>query len=439
MQTTTRISASNDRESRMDKPIAPEILRRRKQRRWLAGALAVIILALVTLALSRLQPAAPSVERSSLFMDTVKRGEMLREVRGNGTLIPEDIRWIPTVNAGRVERIIVLPGAAVKSDTVLVELSNPQVEQDAIDAEWQFKGAEAELANVRAQLDADKLDEKKAAATAEADYRGAKLDFEVDEELATNRLVPQVILNQAQSKMDELAKLLDIEQQRLDVGIEAAKAQLGVEEAKVAQLQAQVALKHQQADALKIRAGMDGILQRLGDPAYPLQLGQQLTAGAPIACVADPTKLKAAIKIAETQAQDIQLEQPAEIDTRNGVVPGHVIRIDPAVEDGTVTVDVALDAALPKGARPDLSVDGMIQLERLENVLYVGRPVQGQPDSKVGLFKLVESGKAAMRVPVSLGRSSVSTIEIVDGLQVGDQVILSDMSQWDGHDRVQLN
>jgi HlyD family secretion protein len=423
----------------MDKPIAPGILRRRKQRRWLAGALAVIILALVTLALSRLQPAAPSVERSSLFMDTVKRGEMLREVRGNGTLIPEDIRWIPTVNAGRVERIIVLPGAAVKSDTVLVELSNPQVEQDAIDAEWQFKGAEAELANVRAQLDADKLDEKKAAATAEADYRGAKLDFEVDEELATNRLVPQVILNQAQSKMDELAKLLDIEQQRLDVGIEAAKAQLGVEEAKVAQLQAQVALKRQQADALKIRAGMDGILQRLGDPAYPLQLGQQLAAGAPIACVADPTKLKAAIKIAETQAQDIQLEQSAEIDTRNGVVPGHVIRIDPAVEDGTVTVDVALDAVLPKGARPDLSVDGTIRLERLENVLYVGRPVQGQPDSKVGLFKLVESGHAAMRVPVSLGRSSVSTVEIVDGLQAGDQVILSDMSQWDGHDRVQLN
>jgi HlyD family secretion protein len=423
----------------MDKRIAPEILRRRKQRRWLTGALAVITLALFTLALSRLQPAAPVVEKSSIFMDTVKRGEMLREVRGNGTLIPEDIRWIPSVNAGRVERIIVLPGAAVKSDTVLVELSNPQVEQDAVDAEWQFKGAEAELANVRAQLDADKLDEKKAAATAEADYRGAKLEFEVDEALSTNRLVPQVMLNQARSKMEELAKLLDIEQQRLGVGIEAAKAQLGVEEAKVAQLQAQVALKRQQAEALKIRAGMDGILQRLGDPANPLQLGQQLTAGAPVACVADPTKLKAAIKIAETQAQDVQLQQPAEIDTRNGVVPGHVIRIDPAVEDGTVTVDVALDAALPKGARPDLSVDGTIQLERLENVLYVGRPVQGQSDSKIGLFKLVDGGAAAVRVPVSLGRSSVSTIEIVDGLQVGDQVILSDMSQWDGHDRVRLN
>ena len=342
------------------------------------------------------------------------------------------------MNAGRVERMIVLPGAAVKSDTVLVELSNPQVEQDAIDAEWQFKGAEAELANVRARLDVDKLDEKKAVTTTEADYLSAKLEFEVDEELATNRLVPQFTLNQARSKMEELAKLLDIEQQRLDAGIEAAKAQLGVEEAKVAQLQAQVALKRQQAEALKIRAGMDGILQRLGDPANPLQLGQQLTAGAPVARVADPAKLKATIKIAETQAQDVQLEQPAEVDTRNGVVPGHVIRIDPAVQDGTVTVDIALDAALPKGARPDLTVDGTIQLERLESVLYLGRPVQGEPDSKIGLFKLVGSGKTAMRVPVSLGRSSVSTIEIVDGLQVGDQVILSDMSQWDAYNRVRL-
>jgi HlyD family secretion protein len=422
----------------MDKPIAPEILRRRKQRHWLTVALAVITLALVMLALSRLQPAAPVVEKSSIFMDTVKCGEMLRQIRGNGTLIPEDIRWIPTVNAGRVERIIVLPGAAVKSDTVLVELSNPQVEQDAIDAEWQFKGAKAELANARARLDVDKLDEKKAVATAEADYLSAKLEFEVDEELATNRLVPQFTLNQARSKMEELAKLLDIEQQRLNAGIEAAKAQLGVEEAKVAQLQAQVALKRQQAEALKIRAGMDGILQRLGDPANPLQLGQQLAAGAPVARVADPAKLKAAIKIAETQAQDVQLEQPAEVDTRNGVVPGHVIRIDPAVEDGTVTVDIALDAALPKGARPDLNVDGTIQLERLENVLYLGRPVQGEPASKIGLFKLVGSGKSAMRVPVSLGRSSVSTIEIVDGLQVGDQVILSDMSQWDAYNRVRL-
>ena len=337
----------------MDKPIAPEILRRRKQRRWSTVTLAVITLALVTLALSRLQPAAPVVEKSSIFMDTVKCGEMLRQVRGNGKLIPEDIRWIPTVNAGRVERMIVLPGAAVKSDTVLVELSNPQVEQDAIDAEWQFKGAEAELANVSARLDVDKLDEKKAVATAEADYLSAKLEFEVDQELATNRLVPQFTLNQARSKMEELAKLLEIEQQRLDTGIEAAKAQLGVEEAKVAQLQAQVALKRQQAEALKIRAGMDGILQRLGDPANPLQLGQQLAAGAPVARVADPAKLKAAIKIAESQAQDVQLEQPAEVDTRNGLVPGHVIRIDPAVQDGTVTVDIALDAALPKG--PDLT------------------------------------------------------------------------------------
>jgi HlyD family secretion protein len=248
-----------------------------------------------------------------------------------------------------------------------------------------------------------------------------------------------VILKQARAKTDELAKLLEIERERLDAGPEAAKAQLDVQGAKVAQLRAQLELKRRQADALKIRAGMHGVLQRLGDPANPLQLGQQLAAGALVARVANPAKLKAAIKIAETQARDVQLEQPAAIDTRNGVVPGHVVRIDPAVENGTVTVDVALDGALPKGARPDLSVDGTIQLERLENVLYVGRPVQGQSDSKVGLFKLVDSGKGAVRVPVKLGRSSVSTIEVTGGLEIGDQVILSDMSQWDTHDRIRLN
>jgi HlyD family secretion protein len=229
-----------------------------------------------------------------------------------------------------------------------------------------------------------------------------------------------------------------IEEERLAAADDAAKAQLDVQEAKVAQLRAQLELKHAQADALKVRAGMDGVLQRLGDPTNPLQLGQQLTAGAPVARVADMEKLKAAIKVAETQARDIQLDQPAEIDTRNGIIPGHVVRIDPAVENGTVTVDVALDAKLPRGARPDLSVDGTIQLERLENVLYVGRPVQGQAESRVGLFKLVEHGKAAIRLPVKLGRSSVSTIEVLQGLEIGDQVILSDMSQWDAHERLRL-
>ena len=423
----------------MDVPVSTTVKKRRQRRRWSLVAVVIVLLALITVGLSRLQPAVPSVEKSTLFMDTVKRGEMLRQVRGNGTLVPEDIRWIPTVNAGRVERILVLPGARVKEDTVLVELSSPEVEQAAFDAGWQLKGAQAELANLRVKLDTDKLMQKKAVATAEADYSNAQLEFEVQSELSKNKLTPAVTLKQAKTKADELAKLLAIDKECLDASDVSAKAQLAVQEAKVLQLQALLDLKHGQVEALKIRAGMDGVLQRLGDPTNPLQLGQQLAAGAPVARVANMTKLKAAIKIAETQARDVQLDQRTEIDTRNGIIPGHVTRIDPAVENGTVTVDVALDGALPKGARPDLSVDGTIQLERLADVLYVGRPVQGQPDSKVGLFKVVDDGKAAVRVLVTLGRSSVSTIEIVQGLKLGDQVILSDMSQWDARDRIRLN
>ena len=423
----------------MDIPVPNAVKKRRKTRRLLfAGAIGVTLV-LVTVGLSRLKPAAPRVEKSSIWMDTVKRGEMLRQVRGNGTLVPEDIRWIPTMNAGRVERILVLPGARVQADTVLVELSNPEVEQHAFDAEWQLKGAEAELANLRVKLGTDKLTQKKEVATAEAEYSNAKLEFEVEDELAKGGLTPAVTLKRAKTKAEELAKLLEIERECLDASDAAAKAQLEVQEAKVSQLRAQLDLKRQQAEGLKVRSGMEGVLQRLGDPTNPLQLGQQLTAGAPVARVANMTKLKAAIKIQETQARDVQLDQSAEIDTRNGVIPGHVTRIDPAVENGTVTVDVALDAAPPKGARPDLSVDGTIQLERLVNVLYVGRPVQGQSDSQVGLFKVVDGGKGAVRGPVRLGRSSVSTIEIIDGLQVGDQIILSDMSQWDAHERIRLN
>jgi len=422
----------------MDVPVSPAVRKKRQRRRWLTIAGVCLLLALDTLGLARLQPAAPLVEKSSIFTDTVRRGEMLREVRGNGTLVPEDIRWIPTISAGRVERILVLPGARVQADTVLVELNNPDVEQAAFDADWQLKGAEAELANVRVQLQTDKLTQKKAVATAEADYSNAKLDYEVANTLATNGLTPAVTLKQAKTKAEELAKLLDIERERLDASVDAAKAQLDVQEAKVAQLRAQLALKRKQVEALKIRAGMDGVLQRLGDPTNPLQLGQQLAAGAPVARVANQAKLKAAIKIAETQAKDILSDQPAEIDTHNGVVKGHVIRVDPAVENGTVTVDVALDDPLPSGARPDLSVDGTVQLERLDNVLYVGRPVQGQAQNQTGLFKLVDNGKAAVRIPVKLGRSSVSSIEIVQGLQAGDQVILSDMGAWEKHDRLRL-
>jgi HlyD family secretion protein len=423
----------------MDVPLSPALRKRRQRRPWLLVGGGIVLLALVTCGLARLQPAAPLVEKSSVWTDTVKRGEMLREVRGNGTLVPEDIRSIPTLNAGRVERIQVLPGARVNADTILVELINPEVTQAAFDSEWQLKGEEAELANLRVQLQSDKLTQQKAVASAEADYSSAQLDYEVDQALDKSGLEPAVTLKQAKTKAEELAKLLDIERKRLDGFDASARAQLDVRDAKVSQLRAQLELKRTQVEALKIRAGMDGVLQRLGDSTNPLQLGQQLAAGAAVARVANVNKLKAAIKIGENLAKDVQLDQFAQIDTRNGLIPGHVTRIDPAVENGTVTVDVALDAALPKGARPDLSVDGTIRLELLENVLYVGRPVQGQPESGVGLFKLVDGGRGAVRVSVKLGRSSVSTIEVRDGLNVGDQIILSDMSNWDAHDRVRLN
>ncbi len=425
----------------MDVPVSASVKRKRQvRRRWLAAGL-VVALAAVTLGLSRLQPAAPSVDKSALVMDTVKRGEMLRDVRGNGTLVPEDIRWISTANAGRVGQILVLPGAQVQSTTVLVELTNPEVEQAAFDAEWALKAAEATLANLRVQLDSQKLTQQSAVATAEANYSTAQLDYDVNDDLAKNGLVPALILKESKAKADELLKLFEIEKKRLDMTDDATKAQLAAQEATVSQLRAQLDLKRRLVDALKVRAGMEGVLQRYGDLSQttPLQAGQQLMAGAIVARVANQAKLKAVLKIAETQARDIAFGQPVQIDTRNGIVPGHVTRIDPAAENGTVTVDVALDAALPKGARPDLSVDGTIELERLENVLYVSRPVQGQADTKIGLFRVVEGGGGAVRVPVKLGHTSVTSIEILEGLGIGDQVILSDMSQWDAADRVRLN
>jgi HlyD family secretion protein len=417
----------------------PDQARKKRRRRIAAVAGALLVIALITVGLSQLKPAAPPVERGSLLFDTVKRGELLRQVRGNGILVPQEIRWIPTINQGRVERILVLPGAKVQADTVLVELSNPEVTQAAFDADALVKTAEADMANLRVQLDSQKLTQRSTVASARANYSSAKLDLEVNEELAKSGLIPAITLKQSKAKAEELASLLEIEEERLKIEDDAAAAQIKAQETKLAQLRGQLELKRRRVDALKIRAGVDGVLQRLGDLTGQLQEGEQLGAGALVARVAEPSRLKAAIKIAETQAKDVQLDQFAEIDTRNGVIPGHVIRVDPAVENGTVTVDVALDAALPKGARPDLSVDGTIQLERLEDVLYVARPVQAQPESLVSLFKVGEGGRAATRVQVKLGRSSVNAIEIQQGLQVGDTIILSDMSQWDSFERVRLN
>jgi HlyD family secretion protein len=422
----------------MDIP-RPDQARKKRRRRIIISLSVLAAISLITVGLARLKPAAPPVERGSLLFDVVKRGQLLRQVRGNGTLVPQEIRWIPTINPGRVERIVVLPGARVTKDTILVELSNPEVTQAAFDAESVVKTAEADLANLRIQLDSQRLTQRSMVATARANYNSAKLDLEVNEELTRSGLVPAITYRQSKAKAEELASLLEIEEERLKIIAEAAAAQVVAQETKLVQLRGQRDLKLKQVEGLKIRPGVDGVLQRLGDMANPLQEGQQLAAGALVARVAEPARLKAAIKISETQAKDIQLDQVAEIDTRNGIIPGHVIRVDPAVENATVTVDVALDGTLPKGARPDLSVDGTIELERLEDVLFVGRPVQSQPESQMMVFKVTEGGRAASRVVVKLGRGSVGNIEVIQGLNVGDQIILSDMSQWDAFERVRLN
>ena len=421
----------------MDVPISPALVKRRKaKQRWLGGG-AIAILALVLAGLARLQPAAPRVDKASIWTDTVKRGEMLRQVRGNGTLVPEEIRWIATVSSGRIERILVLPGAAVKADSVLLELSNPELEQQVFEAQSQVKAAKAEMANLRVQLESQKLTQQSAVATAKANYLQAKADHDANEELGKSGLVASLTVAQSKTRADQLAELLDIEKERLKISDKAEQAQLASQEERIAQLTGLADLKRRQLEGLAVRAGMEGVLQRLGEAAT-LQVGQQLFAGALVARVASQTRLKASIRIPETQARDIQLDQHADIDTSNGIILGHVTRIDPAVENGAVLVDVALDGPLPKGARPDLSVDGVVRLERLLDVLYVGRPVQGQPDSQAGLFKVVDGGKDAIRVRVKLGRGSVSTIEVVNGLEAGDRVILSDMSQWDDHDRVRI-
>lgn len=412
----------------------PDQARKRRTRRILYGVAAGAAVVLITLGVSRLQPAAPTVERSSVWVDTVKRGSMLRQVRGNGTLVPVVIRWIPATTEARVERIVVLPGTPVKPDTVILELANPELEQSALDAEWQLKAAEADYENLRVQLQSDLFNQRTATAAAEAEDKEAKLQADRNHELAKLGLAPDVDVKLSEARAEAAATHYQMEQKRLEIASQAMQAQLAAQRAHVEQRRALYELRRHQVDALRVRPGMSGMLQRV-----PVEVGQQVAPGTNLAQVADPTDLKAELRIPATQARDILLGQKVDVDTHNGIIPGHVIRIDPAVQDGTVTVDAGLDAPLPKGARPDLNVDGTVQLERLDNVLYVGRPAFGQENSTVGLFKLVDGGKAAVRTQVQLGRSSVNLVEIKGGLQEGDQVILSDMSNWDAYDRVRLN
>jgi len=392
------------------------------------------LVVLVTIGLSRLEPAAPSVEKATVLVDTVKRGLMLRQVRGSGSLVPEEIRWIPATTEGRVERILTLPGRVVKADTVLLELSNAELVVTAQDAESEMKAAEAEYKNLKVQLQSALLTEQAAAAAIQADYRQASLQAEADALLAKDGLVAEITQKVSRLRADELKSRAEMEQKRLEISSEAAEAQLAVQQARVERQRAAYRLRLSQVESLKVRAGVEGVLQQI-----PVEVGQRVAPGTNLARVAEPGRLKAEVRIAETQARDIQIGQAASIDTRNGIIPGKVSRIDPAVQNGTVTVDVALEGALPKGARPDLTVDGTIELERLENILYVGRPAFGGEQSTVGMFRLEPGGGGAKRVQIKLGRSSVNTVEILEGLKEGDQVILSDMSAWDDFDRVRLN
>jgi HlyD family secretion protein len=387
----------------------------------------------ITYVLAKLKPAAPTLDRSTAVIDTVKRGEMVREVHGNGTLVPQVTRWIPAPADGRVEKILVQAGVEVGAGTVIVELSNPQMEQQAIDAELQVKTAEAESENLKVRLESDGMTQQSQIASINAEYSQAKLQLDADEVLAKQGLVADLVLKVSRVRVQDLANRVKVEQQRLAISAKSVKAQLNAQQSRVQQLRELAKLKKEQVDALKVRAGTNGVLQQV-----TVQEGQQVTPGLNIARIADPASLKAELKIAETQIKDVRLGQLAKVDTRNGIIEGQVARIDPAAREGTFTVDVSFTGPLPSSARPDLSVDGTIELERLKDVLYVGRPAFGQGQQTVGMFRLTPDGQEARRTTVNLGRSSVSTIEIVSGLREGDQVIISDTSTMDNYQIIRV-
>ena len=412
----------------------PSNARAKKIKRILYVTVAVVVIAGVTLGLSKLKPAAPSVDRGTVWTDVVKRGPMLREVRGLGTLVPLDIRWIPAQTAARVDKIVNRPGPHMLSpDTVILEMSDPSLQRDLLDAEYQLKAAESDLASLKVQVSSELMNQKATEASVRSDYEQTKLQHEVDYKLHQEGIGADITEKQSKVREEQLKIRVELEQERTRISVDSANARVQAQQSHVDQAKATYALRKSQSEALKVRMGMKGVLQLL-----PVDVGQNVAIGGNLARVADPTKLKAEIKIAETQAKDIAYGQNATVDTRNGIVKGHVIRIDPSVVNGTVTVDVGIDDPLPLGARPDLSVDGTIELENLKDVLYVGRPVHGQSDSTISLFKVTNDDSDGMRTTVKLGRSSVNTVEILQGLQVGDKVILSDMSQWDNVDRIRL-
>ena len=417
----------------MDIPRTGEAQKRRMRRTVMIVAI-IAVVALVSVGLSKLEPAAPTVQKETLYIDTVKRGAMMRSVRGPGTLVPEEIRFISAPVDARIERIPALPGVKVTADTVLLEMADPQAEQNALEAQSQLKGAEADYDNLKAQLDSQLLNQQGQVTAAQSSSDQAKLQGEADAKLLKEGLIPEITAKLSALKSEQLGKQAKIEVERYEKSKRSAEAQLAAQRARVEQMGALYELRQHQVNSLKVRAGIPGVLQDL-----PVQVGQRVAAGTVLARVARPEKLKAQLQVPEVLAKDVKLGQRATIDTRNGIINGHVSRVAPSVQDGTVLVDVALEGELPEYARPDLSVDGTIEIENLPDVLYVGRPSYGQPNSKVELFKLSEDGKTAGRVPVQLGRMSVSTVEIVSGLKTGDKVILSDTSAQDGYNKIRLN
>ena len=414
----------------------PEFKLQQRRRQIVLFGVGAVVVAAVSIGVMRLKPAAPSVERGTVWTDVVKRGSMLRQVRGPGSLMPvqEAVRQIPAETEATVVRIRVLPGTQVQADTILLEMSNSQVGQAAIDAQLQLKAAEAEYQSLRVRLDSDLMTQKAGAATVNADYSQAQRQADTDKALYDLGVISGLAYKSSKGKADELTTRNGLEGQRLAINKKAIETQLAQEQAKVDQARTLAALKQKQLDALRVRAGITGVLVDL-----PMQVGQHVQPGTMLAKVVQPEHLMAALKIAETQARDVQFGEPASIDTHNGVISGTVMRVDPAVQNGTVTVDVKLTGDLPRGARPDLSVDGTIDLERLDNVLYVGRPAFGQENSTISLFRLDTDGKEAARVPIKVGRESVNSIQIFEGLHEGDTVILSDMSRWDKTDRIRLD
>jgi len=410
-----------------------DIARQKKRKRTLLIGVALAAVLLVTFGLAQLEPAAPTVEGGALYFSTVERGEMLRQVRGPGTLVPESLQWITAATQGRVERILVLPGTVVEADTILLELSSPELEQQIADATSELRAVEADYVMLEAQLESQVLTQESVLAQVISEHSQAKLQLEANERLTAEGLLPEIDFKRSQLVTDQLATLEQIERVRLEKAGRSTEAQLQAGRSRLEQQRALLNLRRQQFSSLQVRAGMGGVLQEVR-----VEEGQRVTAGSTLAQVAQPDRLKAELRIPETQAKDLRVGLAVSIDTRNGIVPGRLSRVDPAVREGSVTVDVALEGALPQGARPDLRVDGTIEIERLEDVLYVGRPAYGQANQAVSLFVVNEEEDGARRVQVRLGRSSVSTVEVVDGLQEGDRVILSDTSKWDDFDRIRI-